>query len=162
MRAGAAAADDFPTPLTMPNMPLHDPYVLAGQASQTYYLYTANQQSVSGASGAVMVYRSKNLHDSSAPTVVYSIESGGWARSQNGACDRHRVDRRPGLRQLRPGVAEPELPRDRDRGGRLAARPVRAARQDRARHPAQLHDARRDALSGSGDRQAVARLCARV
>ena len=85
LRASDAAADDFDTPLTMPNMPLHDPYVLADQATRTYYLYTANQQSVSHAPGAIMVYRSHNLHDWSAPTVVYSIETDGWARPQNGA-----------------------------------------------------------------------------
>jgi hypothetical protein len=81
-----AAADDFPTPRTFPNMPLHDPYVLADETTRTYYLYTQNVASLSGsAGGGTMVYRSKNLVNWSDPTKVYAIETDGWARQQNGA-----------------------------------------------------------------------------
>ena len=63
-----AAADDFPTPRTFPNMPLHDPYVLADETTRTYYLYTQNVASLSGSSGGgTMVYRSKNLVNWSDP-----------------------------------------------------------------------------------------------
>ena len=87
LKAGPlAAADDFPTPRTFPDMPLHDPYILADQATRTYYLYTQNVASLSGSSGGgTMVYRSKNLVNWSDPTKVYAIETDGWARQQNGA-----------------------------------------------------------------------------
>ena len=87
LKAGAlAAADDFPTPRTFPDMPLHDPYILADETTRTYYLYTQNVASLSGSSGGgTMVYRSKNLVNWSDPAKVYAIETDGWARQQNGA-----------------------------------------------------------------------------
>jgi len=30
------------TTLTLPNMPLHDPWILANETDKTYYLYTSN------------------------------------------------------------------------------------------------------------------------
>jgi len=38
--------------LTLPNMPLHDPWILANDSDKTYYLYTSNLPSMSGVQGA--------------------------------------------------------------------------------------------------------------
>ena len=180
----AGAADDFPTPRTFPNMPLHDPYVLADETTRTYYLYTQNVASLSGASGGgTMVYRSKNLVNWSDPTKVYAIETDGWARQQNGAWapEVHKYNGRYYLfttihnsqqviatastqgqacGNCGQVLAEPDLPGDGDRGRGLADGPVHPARQDQAGHAAQLHDARRHALRRG--RQAVDGLRARV
>ncbi|QEE30751.1 hypothetical protein FTW19_23790 [Terriglobus albidus] len=32
--------------LTLPNMPLHDPWILANETDKTYYLYTSNVPAV--------------------------------------------------------------------------------------------------------------------
>lgn len=59
---------------------VHDPWILADQASQTYYLYTA-----SGARGnsphrsGVMTYKSKDLKTWSGPYVVFEVPDGSWA-----------------------------------------------------------------------------------
>ena len=70
--------------LTLPNMPLHDPWILANAADKTYYLYTSNVPSLSGAQGAgTMVYRSKDLQHWQHPVVVFRTAEMQWA--QNGA-----------------------------------------------------------------------------
>ncbi|MGV7208754.1 glycoside hydrolase family 43 protein [Oxalobacteraceae bacterium A2-2] len=67
--------------LTMPDMPLHDPYIVADQASHSYYLYTTNVPSVSGQCGVgIMAYTSRDLKNWTRPTVVFSLPSGSWAR----------------------------------------------------------------------------------
>jgi len=55
------AAEDTEYPLTFPEMPLHDPFILADQATQTYYLYTATQRSMLGNAyvRGVMAYKAK-------------------------------------------------------------------------------------------------------
>jgi len=61
-------------PLTLPFMTLHDPYILADEASHTYYLYTANNRTMSGdGARGVMAYQSKDLIHWSTPTVVYTV-----------------------------------------------------------------------------------------
>ncbi|WP_338760144.1 glycoside hydrolase family 43 protein [Massilia sp. METH4] len=66
--------------LTMPHMPLHDPYVVADQASKTYYLYTSNVPSVSGECGTgIMAYTSRDLKTWAKPKVVFKLPAGGWA-----------------------------------------------------------------------------------
>ena len=48
--------------LRLPDMPLHDPYILAHEASRTYYLYTSNRPNISGTPGVgTMAYKSKDL-----------------------------------------------------------------------------------------------------
>lgn len=37
--------------LRLPDMPLHDPYILAHAESRTYYLYTSNLPRMSGTPG---------------------------------------------------------------------------------------------------------------
>jgi hypothetical protein len=68
--------------LRLPDMPLHDPYIVADRASRTYYLYTSNVGSVSGTPGTgTMVYRSRDLRDWLEPEVVFltADHPGLWA-----------------------------------------------------------------------------------
>ena len=72
--------------MSLPDMPLQNPYVLVDRATQTYFLYAQNNALLSGdSSPGTMVYQSKNLHDWSSPTKVYSVSSGGWADANGGA-----------------------------------------------------------------------------
>ncbi len=74
-----AATPDAAT-LRLPDMPLHDPFIVADRTTQTYYLYTSNQKSVSGVAGVgIMVYRSRNLRDWLPPEVVFTTQQGMWA-----------------------------------------------------------------------------------
>lgn len=74
--------------MRLPDMPLHDPFVVADSESGTYYLYTSNDPSVSGVDGTgTMVYRSRDLRDWMRPVVVFRAaeqkgiwaSDGGWA-----------------------------------------------------------------------------------
>lgn len=66
--------------LAMPDMPLHDPFVVADQASRTYYLYTSNVPSMSGECGVgIMAYTSRDLKTWAAPEVVFRLPQGSWA-----------------------------------------------------------------------------------
>lgn len=74
----AAIATAFP--LTMPRMGLHDPFILADRTSNTYFLYTSNDESMSGSSrNGVMAYQSKDLVHWSKPALVYTVPTGRGA-----------------------------------------------------------------------------------
>lgn len=85
VRRGHQPADPAPTPtsaadvatsfpLTMPQMPLHDPYVLPDKTSGTYFLYTANNSGTSGNTAkGVMAYQSRDLIHWSRPALVYTV-----------------------------------------------------------------------------------------
>jgi hypothetical protein len=75
-------------PMRLPDMPLHDPFVVADPHTRTYHLYTSNDPSVSGVDGTgTMVYRSRDLRDWTRPVVVFLAAEqqeiwatdGGWA-----------------------------------------------------------------------------------
>lgn len=75
-----------PTPLHLKDMPLHDPYILAHEASHTYYLYTSNVPKMSGVTGiGTMAYKSTDLLNWQKPEVVFLIpptayaQRGAWA-----------------------------------------------------------------------------------
>ncbi len=80
-------SEDMPSGLLrMPDMPLHDPYILAHQPSRTYYLYTSNIGRMSGTPGVgTMVYKSKDLLNWEKPKAVFVVpensfaHQGGWA-----------------------------------------------------------------------------------
>lgn len=72
--------------MRLPEMPLHDPYILAHDASRTYYLYTSNRPNVSGTPGVgTMVYKSKDLLNWEKAKAVFIVpetsfaRQGGWA-----------------------------------------------------------------------------------
>jgi hypothetical protein len=83
-------SEPIPTafPLRLPEMPLHDPYVVADAETGLYHLYTANQGFTAEATGPVsaagvgtMVYRSPNLLDWAEPVPVFLVaeEEAPWA-----------------------------------------------------------------------------------
>ena len=72
--------------LRLPDMPVHDPYILADKSSHTYYLYTSNRQRMSGTPGVgTMAYTSKDLLNWEKPRAVFIVpdsafaHQGGWA-----------------------------------------------------------------------------------
>jgi len=66
--------------LTMPDMPLHDPFILADAATRTYYLYTSNNPRLTGqCRPGTMVYESHDLEHWDAPKPVFALPKGLWA-----------------------------------------------------------------------------------
>lgn len=66
--------------LRLPNMPLHDPFIVAHEPTRTYYLYTTNDARMTGdRRPGTMVYRSTDLLNWSRPTVVFHVPEGTWA-----------------------------------------------------------------------------------
>jgi len=69
--------------LRLPEIRLHDPWILAHAPSKTYYLYTSNSGRVNGVNRpGTMVYRSKDLLNWDGPLVVFALPEGTWASSQ--------------------------------------------------------------------------------
>src|SRR5207253_8603482 len=67
-------------PILLPDMPLHDPLILAYAPTKTYYLYTSNVRQMTGVNGAgTMAYTSKDLKHWTAPKVVFTVPEGFWA-----------------------------------------------------------------------------------
>lgn len=80
--AGPAQTQTQTALLTLPNMPLHDPWLLANPADHTYYLYTSNIPALSGSPGAgTMAYRSTDLQHWQAPVIVFSTSTMHWAQA---------------------------------------------------------------------------------
>lgn len=72
--------------LRLPDMPLHDPYIVAHQPTRTYYLYSSNVSRMTGVAGiGTMAYKSKDLLNWEKPKVVFLVpptafaRNGGWA-----------------------------------------------------------------------------------
>jgi beta-xylosidase len=71
-------AQDYP--LTLPSMPLHDPFILADATSKTYFLYTSNVASLTGEKRrGTMAYTSKDLTHWAKPIVVFTVPDDFWA-----------------------------------------------------------------------------------
>jgi hypothetical protein len=68
--------------MRLPEISLQNPSVLAGQATQTYFLYV---DASSASESSVTVYQSKNLRDWTGPTKVYTVPNDGWADPGGGA-----------------------------------------------------------------------------
>jgi beta-xylosidase len=85
----AAPAARRPVPgqgLRLPDMPVHDPWILAHEESRTYYLYSAARPNVSDANySGTLTYKSKNLLDWDGPYIVFLIPDGIWANPRQGA-----------------------------------------------------------------------------
>lgn len=67
----------FRTGIPLPEVRLHDPFIVAHQPTRTYYLYT------SGGRG-VFAYKSKDLARWDGPTVVFTVPEDSWASPQQG------------------------------------------------------------------------------
>jgi beta-xylosidase len=85
-RQAHAAPPKVDAPLLLPDMPLHDPWIVADKPTQTYYLYTSNVGSLTGVqSTGTMVYTSRDLKHWTRPKVVFVptpamfAHDGGWA-----------------------------------------------------------------------------------
>lgn len=78
-------------PLRLPEMPLHDPYIVADAESGLYHLYTSNHRSKVDGVGT-MVYRSENLRDWAEPVPVFLVDDQEqpWARHGAWAPEVHR------------------------------------------------------------------------
>lgn len=88
--------------MRLPDMPLHDPFIVADDKTRTYHLYTSNDPSVSGVDGTgTMVYRSHNLRDWMRPVVFFlaAEQRGIWATDGGWAPEVHEWGDRyyPGL-----------------------------------------------------------------
>src|SRR5882724_4383542 len=70
--------------LHLPEIRLHDPWILAHAPSKTYYLYTSNNGRATGVNRpGTMVYRSKDLLNWEGPSVVFALPQGTWAADQS-------------------------------------------------------------------------------
>jgi hypothetical protein len=66
--------------LTLPDIPVHDPFILAHAESATYYLYTAFDGDRGAVPGhGVLVYRSVDLETWTGPDVVFEVPTDSWA-----------------------------------------------------------------------------------
>lgn len=87
----ALAADGEVSTLQMPDMPLHDPWIVADRDSGTYYLFTRNEPSMSGDPRVgVMVYTSRDLKDWQRPRVAFVLPPDVWANDGAWAPEVHR------------------------------------------------------------------------
>ncbi len=89
--ARAGAPGPYPrTGLRLPDMPLHDPWILAHRPSRTYYLYTSNIARMTGVTRTgTMVYKSKDLASWDGPFNVFQVPEGFWATQGGWAPEVH-------------------------------------------------------------------------
>lgn len=77
--AGQALPAD--APLLLPQMQLHDPFIVADEASRTYYLFTRNETAMTGDPRlGTMVYASRDLKHWTRPRLVFALPKDSWAR----------------------------------------------------------------------------------
>jgi beta-xylosidase len=77
--APASSAAEGAT-LRLPDMPLHDPFIVAHEPTRTYYLYTSNLPRMSGATGrGTMVYKSRDLLNWDKPKQVFAVPPASFA-----------------------------------------------------------------------------------
>lgn len=90
--AGALPAWARPTgAMTLPEMDLHDPFIVTDTARQTYWLFTKNHPSFSGSQAiGVMAYRSRDLRHWSPPELVFQLPADCWANDGCWAPEVHR------------------------------------------------------------------------
>ena len=92
--APAVAGPPAPAPvsaLRMPDMPLHDPWIVADRKNGTYYLYTKNDRRMTGSADVgIMAYTSRDLKSWTKPHVVFTLPKGLWANDGAWAPEVHR------------------------------------------------------------------------
>jgi beta-xylosidase len=82
--AAPVAAQHTPAqaPLLLPQMQLHDPFIVADKSSRTYYLFTRNEAAMTGERRlGTMVYASKDLKHWTRPRVAFTLPEGIWAKA---------------------------------------------------------------------------------
>jgi beta-xylosidase len=80
------AANNVRQNLHLPEIRLHDPWILAHAATRTYYLYTSDNRRATGVERpGTMVYRSKDLLNWEGPFVVFALPEGTWASTNQAA-----------------------------------------------------------------------------
>jgi beta-xylosidase len=76
-----APAQEPAANLRLPDMPLHDPFIVAHEPTRTYYLYTSNIPQMSGSAGrGTMAYKSKDLLNWEKPKQVFAVPTTSFAR----------------------------------------------------------------------------------
>jgi len=81
--APAAQAEAAPASmLRLPNMPLHDPFMVTDQQAGLYRLYTSNIPRLSGTPGlGTMMYVSRDLLDWEKPKTVFTAPTDAWFKA---------------------------------------------------------------------------------
>ncbi|WP_253717715.1 glycoside hydrolase family 43 protein [Sphingomonas sp. AP4-R1] len=78
-------------PLVMTDMHLHDPWIVADEASRTYYLFTRNEAAMTGDRRlGTMVYASRDLKHWTKPRLAFVLPEGRWADAGAWAPEVHR------------------------------------------------------------------------
>jgi beta-xylosidase len=101
LTAALAACTPAPTPappapaqaeaaLRLPDMPLHDPFIVADPSTRTYHLFTSNEARMTGVEGVgVMAYTSRDLKHWTRPKLVFRMPPGIWANAGGWAPEVH-------------------------------------------------------------------------
>lgn len=77
-------------PLVLTAMHLHDPWIVADQASRTYHLFTRNEAAMSGDPRlGTMMYSSRDLKHWTRPKLVFTLPPGSWAKAGSWAPEVH-------------------------------------------------------------------------
>jgi hypothetical protein len=85
MPATEALAGDAVS-LSLEDFRAHDPFILADQKSQTYYLYTSiTSGALPRGQAGVVTYISRDLKTWEGPKVVFEVPKDGWANPAHGA-----------------------------------------------------------------------------
>ncbi len=72
--------------LTLKDFRAHDPFILADEASKTYYLYTSvNNGALPRGKSGVVAFKSTDLKSWDGPHLVFSVPENGWANTAHGA-----------------------------------------------------------------------------
>ncbi|MEH3103777.1 MAG: glycoside hydrolase family 43 protein [Sphingomonas phyllosphaerae] len=78
-------------PLLLPDMPLHDPWIVADRATRTYWLFTRNEKQLTGDKRlGIMAYRSRDLKHWQRPVMVFTLPADSWANDGAWAPEVHR------------------------------------------------------------------------
>ncbi|KHL25135.1 glycoside hydrolase [Croceibacterium mercuriale] len=78
--SSASAGTTGAYPLLLPQMPLHDPFIVADADTGTYHLFTRNEAAMTGDRRlGTMAYASRDLKHWSHPRVVFALPEGTWA-----------------------------------------------------------------------------------
>lgn len=81
-----SAAAEMKEGLSLDDFRAHDPFILADEKSQTYYLYTSvTSGALPRGQAGVVTYTSKNLKTWAGPKVVFKVPEDGWANPAHGA-----------------------------------------------------------------------------